>query len=43
MKGDFFMARHKVEISGVDTANIKVLSNEEQILPCQNKDHNNIA
>lgn len=25
------MARHKVEISGVDTANIKVLSNEEQI------------
>ena len=26
------MARHKVEISGVDTANIKVLSNEEQII-----------
>ena len=25
------MARHKVEISGVDTANIKVLSNNEQI------------
>lgn len=25
------MARHKVEISGVDTANIKVLSNEEMI------------
>ena len=30
MKGDF-MARHKVEICGVNTANIKVLSNEEQI------------
>lgn len=29
MKGDFLMARHKVEISGVDTANIKVLSSEE--------------
>ena len=26
------MARHKVEISGVDTANIIVLSNEEQII-----------
>ena len=25
----FFMARHKVEISGVNTANIKVLTNEE--------------
>jgi RNA polymerase sporulation-specific sigma factor len=25
------MARHKVEICGVNTANIKVLSNEEQI------------
>ena len=24
------MARHKVEICGVDTANIKVLSSEEQ-------------
>ena len=31
MKGDFFMARHKVEICGVNTANIKVLTNEEQI------------
>jgi len=31
MKGDFFMARHKVEINGVNTANIKVLSNEEMI------------
>ena len=31
MKGDFLMARHKVEISGVNTANIKVLSNEEMI------------
>lgn len=29
MKGDFFMARHKVEICGVNTANIKVLSSEE--------------
>ena len=29
MKGDFFMARHKVEISGVNTANIKVLTTEE--------------
>ena len=25
------MARHKVEICGVNTADIKVLSNEEQI------------
>lgn len=31
MKGDFFMARHKVEICGVNTANIKVLSNDEMI------------
>lgn len=31
MKGDFFMARHKVEISGVNTANIKVLNNHEMI------------
>lgn len=31
MKGDFFMARHKVEICGVNTANIEVLTNEEQI------------
>jgi RNA polymerase sporulation-specific sigma factor len=30
MKGDF-MSRRKVEISSVNTANIKVLSNEEQI------------
>jgi RNA polymerase sporulation-specific sigma factor len=29
MKGDFYMARHKVEICGVDTANIKVLTEEE--------------
>ena len=29
MKGDFFMARHKVEISGVNTANIKTLSFDE--------------
>ena len=29
MKGDFFMARHKVEICGVNTANMKVLSSEE--------------
>ena len=28
-KGDFFIARHKVEISGVNTANMKVLSSEE--------------
>jgi RNA polymerase sporulation-specific sigma factor len=28
-KGGFFVARHKVEISGVNTANIKVLSTEE--------------
>ena len=27
----FFMARHKVEICGVNTADIKVLNNEEQI------------
>ncbi len=31
-KGDFFMARHKVEICGVNTANIKVLSNDEMVL-----------
>ena len=30
-KGDFFMARHKVEICGVNTANIKVLTNEEMV------------
>ena len=29
MKGDFYMARHKVEICGVNTANIKVLSSDE--------------
>ena len=29
MKGDFYMARHKVEICGVNTANIKVLNNDE--------------
>ena len=29
MKGDFFMSRHKVEISGVNTANIKVLKDSE--------------
>jgi RNA polymerase sporulation-specific sigma factor len=31
LKGDFFMARYKVEICGVNTANIKVLSNEEMM------------
>ena len=31
MKGDFFMSRHKVEITGVNTANIRVLKNEEMI------------
>ena len=31
MKGDFFMARHRVEIVGVNTANISVLSNEEML------------
>ena len=32
MKGDFFdMARHKVEINGVNTANLKVLSNCDMI------------
>ena len=31
MKGDFFMARHSVEICGVNTANLKVLSHEEMI------------
>jgi len=29
MKGDFYMARHKVEIIGVNTANIKVLTSDE--------------
>ena len=29
MKGDFYMARHKVEICGVNTANMRVLSSEE--------------
>ena len=31
MKGEK-MARHKVEICGVNTANIKVLTNEEMIV-----------
>ncbi len=31
VKGDFLMARHKVEIANVNTANIKVLNNDEQI------------
>ncbi len=31
MKGDFYMARHKVDICGVNTANIKVLTNDEQV------------
>lgn len=31
MKGDFFMSRHKVEITGVNTANIKVLTNDEML------------
>ncbi len=30
-KGGFYLARHKVEISGVDTANIKVLKSEEMV------------
>lgn len=30
MKGDFFMSRHKVEICGVNTADIKVLTKEQQ-------------
>ena len=29
MKGELIMARHKVEISGVNTSNIKVLSSKE--------------
>jgi RNA polymerase sporulation-specific sigma factor len=29
VKGDFYMSRHKVDISGVNTANIKVLTSEE--------------
>jgi ribosomal protein S6E (S10) len=30
MKGEsFFMSRHKVELTGVNTANIEVLSSEE--------------
>lgn len=31
MKGVFILARHKVEICGVNTANIKVLKNEEMV------------
>ena len=31
VKADFLMARHKVEIANVNTANIKVLNNDEQI------------
>ena len=31
MKGDFFMARHKVDICGVNTADIRVLSSQEQV------------
>lgn len=31
-KGEYIMARHKVEICGVDTANIEVLTNEEMIV-----------
>ena len=31
LKGDFQMARHRVEITGVNTANIDVLSNEEML------------
>lgn len=30
-KGDFFMSRHKVEISGVNTADIKVLTSKETL------------
>ena len=32
MKGVFFMARYKVEIANVNTANIKVLTNDEMVL-----------
>mgnify|MGYP002562816465 CR=1 FL=1 len=39
LKGDFFMARHRVEIVGVNTANINVLSNEE-MLQLFNEFHN---
>lgn len=31
MKGDFYLARHKVEIANVNTANIKVLKNDEMV------------
>ena len=31
MKGDFILARYKVEIANVNTANIKVLTNDEMI------------
>lgn len=31
MKENFNMSRHKVEITGVNTANIKVLTNEEML------------
>lgn len=32
MKGEVYMARHKVEICGVNTANIKVLTNDEMLV-----------
>ena len=35
-KGDFILARHKVEIANVNTANIKVLTQEEMIELFQN-------
>ena len=28
---DFFMAKYKVELTGVNTSELKVLSNEEQL------------
>ena len=31
MKGDFILARYKVEIANVNTANIKVLTNDEML------------
>ena len=31
MKGDFSMARHKVEITNLNTSNINVLTNDERV------------
>ena len=33
------MSRHKVEISGVNTANIKVLTSEETLKKCKKETH----